>query len=51
LAPDERGGEPGLRHAFFSCGRDSDATRHENGADSDFFAGLGKLNFAEFRVL
>jgi hypothetical protein len=51
LAQEAPGGEPGLRHAFFSYGRDSDATRHENDADSGFSAGLEKLNFAESRVL
>lgn len=50
LAQEELGGEPG-RHAFFSIGLDSDATRRENGADIGFGAGLEKLNFVESRVL
>ncbi len=51
LAQEELCGEPLLRHAFFSSERDSDATRHENGADGGFCSGLEKLNLVESRVL
>jgi hypothetical protein len=51
LAQEELGDEPELRHAFFSSGRDNDATRRENGADSVSSACFVKLNFVESRVL
>ncbi len=51
LAQEERGGEPGLRHAFFSSELDTVATRHENGADSVSSACFLKLNFVESRGL